>query len=436
MTKKIAPFQEKGRDFLASRKVAYLGDQMRLGKSCQAIQAADKLKAKRILVICPASVKITWAREFEKWSCTDRSVQIVSGTKAEIDPNADLVIINYDILWRPIIKEQLVKLSFAVGICDEAHYLAGKDSKRTKALLCSKNRTPILSKCIYKWFLSGTPILNRPREFYPILASCAPHVIDPYKSYRAYTTRYCGGYWDGIQWVDNGATNKEELNYKLHQGFMLRRLRKDVMDEIPQDIQMISIEPNSKTKRLIGQQFSWAKEDADYQKLELDDEMATVRRELGMAKLGEAKSHIDYILGMEDKLVVFGYHRELIGELKKKLKKYNPVVLQGGMSAEKKQEAVDTFTNDKKCRVFIGQMVAAGVGLDLSAANNILFVEPDWVPGTMEQPMDRCSGWNQEKQVFIQIMVYADSLEEHMMRTAITKKNNIEETIEDLDIFK
>ena len=81
-------------------------------------------------------------------------------------------------------------------------------------------------------------------------------------------------------------------------------------------------------------------------------------------------------------------------------------------------------------------MIAAGVGLDLSTANNILFVEPDWVPGTMEQPMDRCSGWNQDKQVFIQIMVYADSLEEHMMRTAITKKNNIEKTIEDLDIFK
>lgn len=435
--KQLASFQRIGRDFLTNHKTALLADEMRMGKSCQAIRAADKIKARKLLIVCPASVKITWVREFDKWSTMRRTYQIVSGVNAKINYDADVIIINYDIIWRPHIKQQLIATYFGAGIFDESHYLGGRESNRTIACLDSTDRTPIISRCVYKWFLSGTPILNRPRELYPVLASCAPHVIDPYLSYEAYTAQFCGAYWDGVQWVDSGSTNREDLNRRLHNNFMLRRLRKDHLDEIPRDVQLLPVDTTGKVKDLIAQEFSWHKDDAKKQKLELNGEaVATVRKELALAKVKPAVSHIHYVLTLEDKLVVFAYTREVIHELTEKLKKYNPVVVMGGMSGDNKQLSVDSFTNDPTCRVFIGQLTAAGTGIDLSVANNMLVIEPDWSPGALLQPMDRCSGWNQDKKVFIQIMVFADSLEEHMLKTAIEKKNNTTETIEDLDIFK
>lgn len=433
---KLAPFQEVGRDFLAARKVALLADQMRLGKSAQVIRAADKLKAKKILVVCPASIKIVWQREFLKWQEIPRSIQIVSGILADLDPNVDVVIINYDIVWRPGIKEQLINRHFAVAAIDESHYLSGRKAKRTVAMLSSKDRTPILASCVYKWFTTGTPITSRPKELYPILASCAPEVISPYSSYKAYTRHFCGGYWDGVQWVDKGATNKEELNERLHNGFMLRRLRKDYLNELPPVYNLVPISVQGETlKTKVAQEFAWERDAANYQKLEEAEHIATLRRELGQYKVPEAVKYIKHILTMEDKLVVFAYHRSVMDALYEALQDYGAVKLMGGMSVEKKQVSIDTFKDDPTCRVFIGQVTAAGMGIDLSSSHNILFVESSWVPGEIDQAADRCSGYNQSEKVNVQFMVIQDSLEEHMLRTVIDKKQKIESIVEQSDIF-
>lgn len=427
---KLRKFQEEGRDFLVKNKVALLADQMRLGKSAQTIAAADKLGAKKILVVCPATCKITWQRQFAQWSDRDRSLQIVSGTKAIIS-DADIIIINYDIIWRPEIKKQLLKKKFSVGIIDESHYLAGRKSNRTKALLDSNDRTPILSRCVYTWFVSGTPLLNRPRDLFPILAACAPEVIAPYTSYRAFTRHFCGGYWDGIQWLDKGATNTEELNRRLHSGFMLRRLRKDHIDELPPTYQMIPLAAEgNKIKTYMAKEIAWDKDDAEYQKLDGDEHIATVRRELGLYKIPAAIQYIKHIMTMEDKLVVFAYHKEVMRELYERLTEFNPALLVGGMSGERKQEAVDTFTDDPNCRIFLANHVAAREGLDLAVSHHILSVEGSWIPGEMEQYTDRCAGFNQTKKVSIQFMVIEKSLEENMFRTVIDKKNKIEQIIE------
>ena len=419
---KLAKFQEEGRDFLASRPIALLADQMRLGKTAQAITAADKIGAKRILVVCPATAKITWEREFAKWSTMDRDIQIVYGTDATIC-SASIIIINYDLIWRPEIKKQLLAKKFSVCMVDECHLLAGRDSKRTKAMLHSNLRTPILSRCAYTWFISGTPILNRPLDMYPIFASCAPELIAPYISYRAYTRHYCGGYYDGTKWVDKGATHMDELGKKLGQ-FMIRRLRTDVLGEIPVNYQIIPIEADGATvKTYLAEELKWEKGDADYQKDLGEDHIATVRRELGMYKLPAALQYIKHVLTTEDKLVVFAYHRDVLQMLHKSID--NSVLLMGGMNEAKKQHSIDAFESDPECKVFFGQVTAAGVAIDLSSAHNILFVESSWVPGEIDQAADRCSGFNQKLQVSAQFMVIEDSLEEHMLRTVIDKKTNI-----------
>lgn len=430
---KLAPYQVKGVEFLASRKTALLADEMRLGKTAQVICAADKLNAKKVLVVCPASVKITWLREFAKWSTIGRTSQIVQGTKFRIDRNIDLTIINYDIIWRPEIKKQLLRMNFAVIAVDEAHYLAGRKSNRTQAMLSATDRTPILSRGIYRWFTTGTPVLNRPRDLYPLLAASAPEVIAPYNSYNAYTTQFCAGYWDGIQWVDKGASNMKELNERLHKNFMLRRLRRDVLAELPQVHHLVPMKANKKQQELLASEFNWDKDAAKYQKDLGNDEIATVRRELGVSKVPEALSYIKYILSMEEKLVVFAYHREVLDQLHKGIN--GSVMVRGGMSPAAKQESIDRFTNDRNCNVFLGQITAAGVGIDLSSANNILFVESSWVPGEIDQATDRCSGWNQDKAVSAQFMVIQDSLEEHMLRTVIDKKKRIHDIVEKSSLF-
>jgi SWI/SNF-related matrix-associated actin-dependent regulator 1 of chromatin subfamily A len=430
---KLKPFQEIGRDFLAARKTALLADEMRLGKTPQVIAAADKVRARKILVICPATVKIHWKRSFEEWGQMKRTCQIVSGTKAKISLTADVIIINFDLVWRPEIKKQLIAMKFGVGAVDECHYLAGRNSKRTVSMLSTKDRTPILSTCTYKWFTSGTPITSRPRELYPILASCAPDVIRPYMSYTAYTRRFCGGYWDGVQWVDKGATNTADLNVRLHKDFMLRRLRKDVLGELPVSYQLIPIEKKGRRlNSLVAQEFNWEKDAAKYQSMG-GEEIATVRRELGLLKIPEAVKHIKYLLTMLDKLVVFAYHRDVMKKLHSEIA--NAVVVMGGMSPTAKQKSIDAFTNDLNCRVFLGQITAAGVGIDLASANNILFVESSWVPGDVDQAADRCSGFKQTKDVSAQFMVIEGSLEEHMLRTVIDKKKKIDSIVEQSSIF-
>ncbi len=430
---KLKAFQEIGRDFLAARKSALLADEMRLGKTPQVITACDKLGAKRVLVVCPATVKIHWARSFQEWGEIPRRIQLVQGKKATIYNDCDVVIINYDIVWAPEIKKQLLKLDFAVGVCDESHYLAGKKSKRTTAMLSTKDRTPILSRCQYRWFTTGTPVTSRPRELYPILASCAPEVIAPYLSYTAFTRRYCGGYWDGVQWVDKGATNTAELNERLHKNFMLRRLRKDVLKELPTIHQLIPIEKKGRyLESLVAKELTWEKDVAKYQSMG-GEEIATVRRELAMLKIPEAVKHIKHLLTIEEKLVVFAYHRDVMHELHDHLA--GSVLVMGGTSLNKRQAAIDKFTDDPKCRVFLGQITAAGVGIDLCSAHNILFVESSWVPGEIDQASDRCSGIKQSLQVTAQYMVIEGSLEEHMLRTVIDKKKKIDSIVEQSYLF-
>jgi len=431
---KLKSYQEIGRDFLASRKTALLADQQRLGKSAQVIRAADKLKAKKILIVCPATAKVVWFREFEKWSTRKRSIDIISGTNPRnLSKNLDVTIINYDILWHYDMKMKLIEQKYAVITTDECQYISGRDSKRTTAMLDTKDRTPILSRGIYKWFTSGTPILSRPREFYPVLASCAPEVIYPYTSYRAFTRRFCSGYWDG-KWVDTGASHTDDLNKRLHKNFMLRRTRGEVLGEAPPNHELIPIQIKGKEiQTLVTQELRWSKENADYQKLDGDEHIATLRRKIGLYKIPAALQHIHYLLSLEDKLVVFGFSRDVVKILHDKIP--NSVMLRGGMSEKAKWNAVDTFTNDPKCRVFVGNFVAAGTAIDLSVAKSIFFVEPDWSPGVIDQPADRCSGLNQTEDVTVQFMVLQDSLEEHMMRTLIDKKLNIKKIIEQPSIY-
>lgn len=428
----LQPFQEIGRDFLVANKQCLLADQMRLGKSVQSIRAAEKLRAKRILVGCPATVKLGWEREFHKWDRRGLNVHVVFGKKAVI-PDADVVICNYDLMIYPEIFHQLNDRRWSVGIWDECHYLKGPESRRTKSVFL---KGALASRCVFNWPMSGTPILNRPVEMYPVLFALAKNIIKPYTSYGTFTRHFCGGHWDGVEWAAKGATNKLELNARLNNGFMLRRTKKEVFSELPDpDLELFPIpQEGTHVKEIIAREFSWDKSDAKFADVGGNgEEVSTVRHELALYKVPTVVKHCKHLLTLTDKLVVWAWHRDVIDQLKEGLKFFRPMIIRGGVSAAKKNKIETEFRDDPTRKVIIANYLAGGVSLDFSIADIQIFVEFSWTPGDMEQAMARLESLAKLKKTLCQFCVVQGSLEERMMRVAIDKKQNIDECIDGND---
>ena len=435
-------FQEKGSIWLASRITALLADEQGLGKTAQAISAINLLKAKKILIVCPASVRNVWLMELQNWlDMSWLKISVISQADFQIPQDSDIVISSYDILTYggkydkekrfqgSAVYDQITARQWAVGIWDEAHYLKNRDSLRTQITLCKNG---IAAHCAYKWYLTGTPVLNRPSELYAILRANAPDTIAPYLSYTAFTEHFCGGYWDGIQWWDKGATNCKELNERLSRGFMLRRTKQEVLPELPEKtFQTISLPRTPQTTKLLAEEFKWDEKSYGRIALSLESgDLSSHRQELAIAKVPQAVSWIAEVLQSETKVIVFAYHREVIRQLQDGLSQYSPVTIQGSTSVEERKRAVDDFQNDPCVRVFIGQIKAAGVGITLTAASHVIFAEPDWTPGVVHQAVDRCHRIGQKSAVLAQFLVVEGSLEERMMQTLIDKTKIIKTIVE------
>ena len=189
----LFPYQEEGVAFLTSRFHALLGDDMGLGKTIQVIASWDKLGVRSMMVICPSSVKYNWARQIAKWSDRRLVVFVVKDGSTEIPLRVNIIVVNYELLLRDKIFKQLVSRGQRVGydavVCDEAHYLKNRDAKRTKRVL---GKDSFMHNARYKWMLTGSFLLNRPVESYPILSTLAPEVIAPHNSWEDFGKRYCG----------------------------------------------------------------------------------------------------------------------------------------------------------------------------------------------------------------------------------------------------
>lgn len=428
-------YQQLGIDFLSTRSAALLADEQGLGKTVQAIGAFCKLKAKRILIVCPASLKLNWQKEITTWVhylTSDTITTHVVGTGKEVLPylsHSHVIIVNYDLITRPALFEQLQKMHFSVLICDEAHYLKNPKTARTKAILGKKG---LIHRAVYKWMLSGTPMTNRPIELWPILKTLAPEVLKPHVSFEAFARRYCNA-WMAPWGLDvSGASNLEELSNKLRGKFMLRRWKKQVLKDLPDKrYQFIPIEQTKDMKlKLANVDF-----DLDsLSKMQLSGEnlgeIVTLRRELSDFKLCFCSSLIaDALEGGVNKMVIFTYHRSIANKLMQKLAKYNPLKITGDVAVKDRQKAVDRFQNDPNYRVFIGQVQAAGTGITLTAASHVMFLEFSWVPGEVAQAVDRCHRIGQKNSVLVQFPIITDSLEEHMMYRVVEKLKNINEVM-------
>lgn len=412
---KLYPYQEIGSDWLASKKYAFLADEPGVGKTLQAIVGLHKAGVQTPLILCPASLRENWRREFYKAGST-------------LDPD----IVSYEGAALGHVPEG----RYDAIICDEAHYLKTASTKRTVAVYGPKctGASGLVTRTDRMWLLSGTPAPNNQAELYPHIRALLPdRIIDPRTKqpmgYNAFERKFTTGWKDAFGWRITGSRNTEELR-SITKDFFLRRLKKDVLKELPPvtydhlyltEFQLPSEFRNSEIAELVRQTLE---EHGIPGLRKLTSHIATLRRLTGLVKVRRTAAWIrDFLDCTENKIVVFAHHIEVIDALDMVLRKdgIQTAIIVGSVPGAKRMQEVDRFQEDPKCRVFIGQISAAGTGLTLTAASDLLFLESDWVPGNNVQAAMRIHRVGQKNACIVRFATLAGSVDEQIQAAVMRK---------------
>ena len=406
---------------LVKSKRFILADDMGLGKTTSTVVASLETESKKILIICPASLKINWQREIQNY--TNRSTFICDGKKYE---DADYVIINYDIIKNfhdPKDREnsQILKSNFDLVIIDEAHYISNKSAQRTKLI------NDFVKDIDRLWLLTGTPMTSRPINYYNLLDLVESPVAS---NWMAYVIRYCEGYQFKVGnrkvWKVTGASNLEELRDRTSRQ-VLRRLKTDVLDLPEKIITPVYLRLKSKEyEELMGEYYDWYDKNPDESSsLTVQfTKLTKVRQVIAKEKIKSTIELIDNILEQDKKVIVFTNFTESLQTLHNHYPK-NSVYLDGSCSPKQRQESVDRFQNDENVKVFIGNMKAAGVGITLTAAEAVIINDLSFVPGDMAQAEDRAYRYGQKNSVSVYYPIFDNTIEGVIYDIVNIKKQNI-----------
>lgn len=361
------------------------------------------------------------------------------------------------------IVESLRRREWDLIIVDECHFVKSLAARRTRAVLgdpfnkaSSPAKMGLADLAKRKVFMTGTPIPNKPIEIWPIISTLAPN---EFGTLRPFAIRYCQGH---EEWVTktkkvfkfDGASNLEELQEKLRATCMIRRLKVDVLKDLPaKRRQILLLPPSDDAKILIADQISeWEgkfggelelvqaaidiaeeNEDPDAYNKAVDKlqyiqrvafiEMAAIRKKIAIVKIPAVIEHLE---GMFDegvkKIVCFAHHKEVIKTLETKFAKCM-VSVYGETKQDDRQKAVDLFQDpDSHVKLFIGGITAAGVGLTLTASSHVVMAEIDWTPGNVTQAEDRCHRIGQRNCVLVQHLVLDGSLDARMAQMIVEKQ--------------
>lgn len=444
------PFQRAGVAYAASRKNVLFGDAPGLGKTVQAILLANLKGYTRVLVVCPATVRLHWQKFVREWSTIPRVLAYpILKSSDGVHPRANYVITSYEVardgLW-PV----LMSYEWDLIIIDEAHYLKTIDSQRTRALFGGGQKQyaggGIASRCGQIVCLTGTPLPNRPREGYTLARALDWSAID-WQSFPSFKSRYNpGGTELNItakgkvsRFVWEGVGRLPELNARLRCHFMVRRLKEDVLKDLPpKEYELTYVETTGAILRALRAErlLEIDRDELANNSFSFDGgEVATVRRMMGEAMVPGAIEHCRMVLdGMDDKLVVFAYHTSVIDALVQGLKDYGPLVIDGRTPAKKRtgdHSIVETFKFDASRRAMIMQInTAPGVDGMQDVAEQCVFAEPDWVPGNNEQCIDRLHRMGQTGSVLAQFLVAKDSVAEYILSKAIDKAHVVHQVLD------
>ena len=447
---KLLPWQEDAVRFAVDRGYALIADDMGVGKTVEALSTLALRDCRRPVVVAPATAKLTWANEVMRFFPSWR-ISVLSGTDKRPDlqtmgpedATTHVRIVNYDIL-----HSWLLDLANADSLVfDESHKLKNGTSRRTKAAVALARQTSPSTILM----LSGTPIVNYPAEFIPQLTILGR--IKDFGGSKDFLWRYCDPYMDprfGFR-VD-GAANLDELNYKLRQSCMIRRLKSEVMSarEAPQvEVVTLGLTPSERkiyetaeSKFLekleseefgTDQPFDWNTDVDDLvsggfnQDNDARGELSRLRKKLADLKAravvewcqeflsdteSKAMSNMDHSDETSRKLVVYAEHHTLVDVLTKSL---NAIRITGRESMPQRQRAVEQFQNDPKQRVMIISS-AGNENITLTASSDIAIAELPWTPKDLTQAIARVDRQGQKRRVAVYELITSDTIEQDVLK--------------------
>jgi SNF2 family DNA or RNA helicase len=401
---------------------------MGLGKTTSTIIAALETGVKKILIICPASLKINWLREIENY--TDRSVYIAEGKN--FSQEHDFVIVNYDILknfydLKDKEKSEIYKSNFGIIIIDEAHYLQNGQAQRTKLV------NSFVKSVDKLWLLTGTPMTSRPMNYFNLLSLIESPVA---QNWMAYAIRYCQGYQfkagNRKVWNVTGASNLEELRERTSRQ-VLRRLKTEVLDLPDKIISPVYLRLKSKLyEGLMGEYYDWYENKTDESSsLTVQfSKLMKVRQVIAEEKINDTIELVQNIIDQGKKVIIFTNFTNTLNKIADHFGK-QAVRLDGSTSKSMRQHAVDQFQDNEKITVFVGNLKAAGVGLTLTAAEAVIMNDLSFVPSDHTQAEDRAYRYGQKSNVSVYYPIFENTIEGAIYDILIKKKNIFETVMGD-----
>ncbi len=440
--KSYLPYQEAGIRYALGARGTLIADEMGLGKTVQAIGIINASPAGAVVIVCPAGLKTNWRYELDNWL---------------VDSKRDIIILSYYEAGKFV---KLVDVNITILIVDEAHYIKNPDSRRSQVI------TELAKKANRVLLLTGTPMENRPVELWPLLKIVCPEKWDPAitrigtitqdqrqshpgegPNFWTFAKRYCDlkktSFRFGTRfrkvWDFSGASNLTELRKRLRETCMVRRLKQDVLPELPEKCRQVFVLPSNQPDdgylaSLTFENYERAIAELTSSKVKFE-EFSRRRHEEGMDIVDDALVFLRDALDETQKIIVFAHHIDVIERLASGLtaefdKADYAVKVTGGTHVADRGAAVKAFQEDPLCRVFIGSIGAAGVGITLTAATLVVFVELTPVPGQMTQAEDRAHRIGQKNFLLVKILVKNHSLGARLAKIIVRKQAVLKEGLD------
>ena len=465
---KLKPYQAEAVAWLESQLgVGLLAEEQGLGKTVEVMAYAHKNQLFPMMVVLPNTLKLNWRNEIIAMTGTRYQINVVgtsyskraTAERAARHPNViyskrptagcDIYLVNYDILSSNLDDIEALNLKFMA--VDESHKIKNPSAKRTQAymrlatgeveekLKGGVRKTHKVSKPVPRVVLiSGTPMVNRPAELWSTVRSLASYVPQ-FSTWNKFAWRFCNPVNNGHGWNFGGSSNMDELHQLLTSHLMLRRLKRDVLKELPPKVyQVIPLEFDRAEYDSVERAFKGIDWKAGLETMirlgsnapKSDERIVAMQKLREVAALSKLASTVEWIRDYTEngeKLVVFAHNRAVIDHIQGALAADQEWggkvgVIYGGVSNEERAQAVEAFQNDPKTRVILVSIQAGGFGLTLTAANAVAFVQTPWSPGELHQCADRVHRIGQTSdQVTIFNLVAENTIEELMADMLFSK---------------
>ena len=424
---KLHGFQAAGVKYIAKNKRVLLADEMGLGKTVQVLAAAEYIESQGemaypMLVICPAFLKYNWLDEASRW-LPHRRVGLLHGRNAQMPLAAEIVIMSYATVMPNL--ESLKQYGFKMLAVDEGHNLKNPKAKRTMAV------TDLATDIDYIVDMTGTPLENRPKELVSQLRILRQ--LDAFGGFWGFVNRFCQAQRTTFGLDTSGAAHLGELNKRLREVCMIRRRKEEVLKDLPDKQRTKLFAPLSNEKEyrtaeanLIAylRRISLTKA-ARAERAEALVRINTLRQLVAEGKMRTARQWISEFLESGEKLVVFAVHKRIVKTL---AREFNAPYITGDVAIVDRQSMVNQFQTNPDCRIIVCNIKAAGVGLTMTAASNVLFVEQGWTPAAHDQAEDRLHRISQKSSVNCWYLLAQDTIDDYLFDIIQTKRGVVSVT--------